>query len=137
METLTSDEKEIINCWRKHYMTLLDGRECNHNQMEQIDENLEDTRYKLDENFLPSWADVSEAIKQLKNKRSPGPDNLNAELIKVAEPIILETIYHIIIQTWKTEKLPPEWEEGIICPIYKKGDPTKCTNYRGLTQHNL
>jgi hypothetical protein len=101
-------------------MTLLDGREGNHNQMEQIDENLEDTRYKLDENFLQSRADVSEAIKQLKNNRAPGPDNLNAELIKVAEPTILERVYHIIIQTWKTEIYPRNGKKALFVQYIRK-----------------
>jgi len=29
--------------------------------------------------------------------------------------------------------LPEEWEESIIVPIYKKGDETYCSNYRGIS----
>jgi hypothetical protein len=25
-------------------------------------------------------------------------------------------------KVWKQEKIPEEWEEGLICPVYKKGD---------------
>jgi len=29
--------------------------------------------------------------------------------------------------------LPEEWKEAITLPIYKKGDKTDCSNYRGLS----
>jgi hypothetical protein len=29
--------------------------------------------------------------------------------------------------------LPEEWKESIIAPIYKKGDKTDCSKYRGIS----
>ena len=31
------------------------------------------------------------------------------------------------------EELPEVWKESIIAPVYKKGDKTDCSNYRGIS----
>jgi hypothetical protein len=37
-------------------------------------------------------------------------------------------IYDLILKIWKNERIPEEWTEGIICPIFKKGDRRLCNN---------
>jgi hypothetical protein len=37
-----------------------------------------------------------------------------------------------IKKIWNKEELPEEWEESNIICIYKKGDKTDCSNYRGV-----
>jgi len=42
-------------------------------------------------------------------------------------------IYKLIHSIWNMEELPGEWKESIIIPVYKKGDKTDCSNYRGMS----
>jgi hypothetical protein len=42
-------------------------------------------------------------------------------------------IYNLIRKIWNNEQIPEEWTEGIICPIFKKGDRRLCNNYRSIT----
>jgi hypothetical protein len=41
------------------------------------------------------------------------------------------------MKIWEEEILPTEWTEGIIYPIYKKGDRIVCSNYRPITLLNV
>ena len=34
---------------------------------------------------------------------------------------------------WREERIPEEWEIGLILPIYKSGNRTECGNYREIT----
>ena len=73
------------------------------------------------------------AIEKLKSHKSPGIDQIPTEMIKAGGRTIRPEIRKIIISIWNKNKLPEKWKESIIVPIYKKGDKTDCSNYRGIS----
>jgi len=81
----------------------------------------------------PSASEVELAIDKLKSHKSPGIDQIPAELIKVGGRIICLEIHKLIPSIWKKEELPEGWKESIVVPIHKKGDETGCNNYRGIS----
>ena len=81
----------------------------------------------------PSALAVEMAIEKLKRHKSPGIDQIPAELIKGGSRTISSDIHKLINCVWNKEKLSEEWKESIIVPIYKKGDKTECSNYRGIS----
>ena len=76
----------------------------------------------------PSVFEVELAIEKLKSHKSPGIDQIPAELIKEGGRTIRYQIYKLIVSIWNKEELPEEWKESIIVPIHKKGDKTDCNN---------
>ena len=81
----------------------------------------------------PSASEVELAFEKLKTHKSPGIDQIPAELFKAGSGKICYEIHKHIISIWNKEELPEEWKEPIIVPICKKGNKTDCTNYRGLS----
>ena len=82
----------------------------------------------------PRASEFELAIGKLKSHKSPGIDQIPAELIKAGggRTICLE-IHKLITSIWKKEKLPEEWKVSIIVSIHKKGDKTDCSNYKGIS----
>jgi hypothetical protein len=74
--------------------------------------------------------EVELAIEKLTSHKSPGIDQISAELIKAGGGTICYEIHKLIISLWNKEELP---EELVIVPVYKKGDKTDCDNYRGIS----
>jgi hypothetical protein len=78
---------------------------------------------------------VEMASEKIQRHKSPGVDNIPAELIKEGCRTIHSEIHILIDSIWNKEQLPEEWEESIIVPVYKKGDKilVDCSSYRGLS----
>ena len=81
----------------------------------------------------PSALEVELVIEKLKSHKSPGIDQIPAELIKAGGRTIRGAIRKLIIAIRNKEELPEEWKESVIVPIHKKGDKTECNNYRGIS----
>ena len=81
----------------------------------------------------PSAAEVELTIDKLNSHKSPGIDQIPAELIKARGRTICLEIHKLMTSIWKKENFPEEWKGSIVVPIHKKGDKTDCNNYRGIS----
>jgi hypothetical protein len=88
---------------------------------------------QLNHLYLVSRLEVEIAIAKLKKYKSPGSDQILAELIQAGGGILLSAIHKLINSVWNKEELPDQWKESIIVPVHKKGDKADCSNYRGIS----
>ena len=77
---------------------------------------------------LSHWISIN--ITKVKRYKSPGIDQIPAELIKSGGRTICSEIHTFINSIWNKQQLPEEWNKSIIVPIYKKGNKTDCSNYQ-------
>jgi hypothetical protein len=59
--------------------------------------------------------EVEMAIEKLKGHKSPGIDQIPAELIKAGGRIIRSEVHKRVISVWNKEELPEEWKESVNC----------------------
>jgi hypothetical protein len=70
----------------------------------------------------PSAAEVEIAIVKLKRYKSPGVDQIPAELILAGGGTLCSEIHKLIKLIWNKKELPYQWKESIVVPIHRKGD---------------
>jgi hypothetical protein len=78
-------------------------------------------------------AEVTTAITMLQRRKAAGIDEITAEALKRGGEKLKDALLDLIQKAWKKEEIPEEWARGVICPIYKDGDPREPLNYRGIT----
>ena len=82
-----------------------------------------------------SELEVKRAIKQLKQRRASGPDDVPAEYWQaVAETEEgIKTIMNLVNKCWHEERVPDEWHTANVSCIFKKGNVQDCDNYRPIS----
>jgi hypothetical protein len=128
---LLTDKPMVAARWKEHFQTLLNGEE-------REEQNRNRMRIASDGQAVepPTQDEVKQAIRQLKNGKAAGKDGLPAELLKAGSERLYDAIHRIILRIWEDEEMPEDWLDGLICPIYKKGNRLDCSNYRGITLLN-
>jgi hypothetical protein len=72
-------------------------------------------------------------VKKLKTNKSPGMDGILNEVIASTVDIIMPHIVKLFNGILNGGTFPTVWTEGIIVPLFKKGDANDVNNYRGIT----
>jgi len=113
---LVADSHSIVARWRKYFFQLFNVH------------GVKDVRQAEIHTAEPLVPEPSAAEVELKSHKSPGIDQIPAELIKAGGRTICLEIHTFINSIWKKEILPEKWKESIIIPIHKKGDKTDCND---------
>jgi hypothetical protein len=80
----------------------------------------------------PCASEAEVAIGKLKRYKSPGADQIPAELIQAGGETLHSEIHKLIKLIWNKE-LPHQWKESTVVPIHKKDDKIDCSNHRGIS----
>jgi hypothetical protein len=67
------------------------------------------------------------------NNTSTGEDCSPPEFYKVAADEIVADLHALFSKMWEEEKVPIQRSLSVIEPIFKKGNKTLCSNYRGIS----
>ena len=124
---LLTDEREVIN-FNEHLNVV------------RTEEQAEDNDYIGERNDeavpVPTMNEVKETLKQLKNNKTVGIDGLAPNLFTFEPGKLIRIVHRVMVWIWEPEQLPDEWKDGVICPIYKKGNKLDCENYQAFTITN-
>ena len=77
--------------------------------------------------------EVEEAIKTLQDGKSPGVDNIPAEMLKYGGEDLVTVLTAICQKILDEKKWPQEWTQSLVIPLPKKGNLKLCQNYRTIS----
>ena len=83
--------------------------------------------------FTFTEEELDKAIKKLKSNKSPGPDNIPNEFLKVTKTSFLPALVMLFNKILESGNFPRAWAYGHLIPIHKKGEKDNPENYRGIT----
>ena len=99
-----------------------------------FDENsLNEQNFDNDLDLEFSENELRKVIFSLKNNKSAGIDNITGEILKASFEFTSQFMLSLYNRMFNSSEYPRAWGEGIIAPIFKKGDPNEASNYRGIT----
>ncbi|BHF69591.1 hypothetical protein SprV_0301263700 [Sparganum proliferum] len=81
----------------------------------------------------PSEGEVVDAMQKLRNNKAPGGDSIPTESFKSCVDTLAPWLHEVIERAWRDEVVPDDWGLGSPVPILKKGDKTRCENYRDIS----
>ena len=73
------------------------------------------------------YSEVEEAIRTLKRNKSPGSDEITAEMIQAGGEQLVPQIHLLCNKAWNESTIPEEWSKSILVLILKKGDLSQRT----------
>ena len=80
-----------------------------------------------------SEEEIRSMLKKVKNNKAPGFDNITGEMLKADIEVSTKWLKKLFDKIWTEEETPGEWSRGILTTVPKKGDLSKCSNWRGIT----
>ena len=77
--------------------------------------------------------DVLQELQRLDSSKAPGPDGLSTIVLKNCATQLVSPLCILYQKTLDTGRLPQDWKQAKITPIYKKGTRKKASNYRPIS----
>jgi hypothetical protein len=111
----------IVNRWKSYFSQILNVH--NVSDVRQIEIHMAEPLIPG-----PSHLEVEISIAKLKKYKSPGSDQIPAELNQAGGETLVSVIHKLITSIWSREEVPVQWKESIIVPIHKTDDRTDSNN---------
>ena len=130
------DKDVIMQTVRNFYVNLYSKETQNIDMQESllnsIDRCLSDTEKECCEGFI-SETEAHNAVKSMKNNKSPGHDGLGKEFYTKYWYLVGSDLTEVINAVWFAGKLTNTMKEAVISLLFKKSDPKLLKNWRPIS----
>lgn len=125
---IVTDRQNITEIIRDFYYKLYTSTSNKPSSDEQLTQN-----YTHEVTPEVTTAEIENALKQLKNKKSPGEDKISIEMLKLGGRDLLEAVRILINKCINSGSIPEKWKNAEVILLFKKGDKENLENYRPVS----
>lgn len=133
-------KKVMGNCdpkvWEEYFASLLNALAV----FDKVDTSSVQSRIHQGDGTLSKpieEQDIAVAAGTLQRNKMADLDGMIAEYLINAIDLLKAPIAKLFQKVFTSGSYPDDWCTGIICPIFKKGDPNDCSNFRGITAGSI
>ena len=133
-----TDGKEVAEIFNNFFIQKIEKLKDNID-ISIVEDPLERLRNKMQPKNLKfslqtvTEAKVLKAIKQMKNKKSAGRDEITQEQMIMGAEVLAIPLTRIINASITEGKFPDIWKSAVVTPVLKKGSSKDKTNYRPVS----
>ena len=124
-QPIKSKEEKLAR-WRRHFEGVLNVQDT---VAEEVIAGVEDL--STADTAEVTREEVEHAVNKLKNGKAAGSDEIAAEVVKGGGQAMIDWLWELLREVWKTKQVPQEWKNATLIPLHKK-DRKVCDNYRGI-----
>ena len=125
---------ETLERWREHFQSVLNASSVYNESTINLMPVLP-LRSSMES--PPISEEIWEALSGVNSGKAAGKNGLLPELLKCCDVDLMKYVHNLFVVVWKEEEVPKEWHEALLVPVPKKGDLTKCDNWRGSSLFDL
>src|SRR6218665_2267956 len=129
--TLLTEPEEIQRRWQEYMETLYDTDGTPKLEDMGVEEENEVSLEAQGPSLLESK--IRMAIKEMKNKKSTGIDNISPEMIKSLGEKATEELVLLCKHMYNKGEWPDDFSKSIVVPIEKKAIATECGDFRTIS----
>lgn len=116
-----------------HFKKLLEGTDEEEDGNQQGERMTSSVREHNEIEKEIEEAEIYQAISRTKKGKAAGIDGIPIKVWIFGGYTIREGFVDLVKQIWKEGFIPKDWRHSVVVPLYKKGDPGKADNYRGIS----
>ena len=111
----TSTSEERLSRWKRHFEGVLNVPST---VAAEVIANVEDLA--TTDTTEVTREEVEVAVRKLKNGKAPGSDEIVAELVKNGGQVMVDWLWELLREVWRTKRVPQDWKNVILIPLHKK-----------------
>ncbi|KAL3699013.1 hypothetical protein R1sor_017035 [Riccia sorocarpa] len=139
---LMENQKDIAKVVQDNFTCLYSAKEQSLQERSAVTRILQDTHQNLSPQQvallgdLPSERKLLDSLLLLPSGKSPGPDGMGTEVMRILWPVIGESYHRMALELWSSGSLLPHFKDGLICLLPKIPDPDFISHWRPITLLN-